>query len=85
MLNTMYPGNLGYGSKVLGSAFLEAQCDEFLAPYLIETCVEACPLSVPTEHTPKDTDKNETLVMIALELRSPEVHEFFLKEFSGRF
>lgn len=63
--------------------------NESLVPHLIETCVDACSLPCPAApknvHAFESRGASETLVLIALELRSPDVLECFLEQFTKYF
>lgn len=60
--------------------------NESLIPHLVETSVDACSISsVSTTNASQRSNLDETLVLIALEIRSPEVLDCFLEEFAKYF
>jgi len=72
------------------SLVVVADCiyNEFLIPHLIETCVDACSTtstSFNSVNQSRPSNGSETLVLIALELRSPDVLDYFLEQFTRHF
>ncbi|RPB26031.1 hypothetical protein L211DRAFT_822034 [Terfezia boudieri ATCC MYA-4762] len=62
--------------------------NESLIPHLIETCVDACSTtstSFNTVHSSLLNSESGTLVLVALELRSPDVLDCFLEQFTMYF
>jgi len=62
--------------------------NESLIPHLIETCVDACSAtSTPfnSVHPSRPRNESGTLVLVALELRSPDVLDCFLEQFTRYF
>ncbi|KAF8416151.1 hypothetical protein EV426DRAFT_434201 [Tirmania nivea] len=72
------------------SLVVVADCiyNESLIPPLIETCVDACSTtstSFNNVHPSRPSNESGTLVLIALELRSPDVLDYFLEQFTRYF
>ena len=72
------------------SLVVVADCiyNESLIPHLIETCVDACSTastSFNNMHLSQPSNENGTLVLIALELRSADVLDCFLEQFTRYF
>lgn len=59
--------------------------NESLIPHLIETCVDACSIASTSVHSSPPSNESGTLVLIALELRSPDVLDCFLEQFTRYF
>ncbi|KAI5795497.1 hypothetical protein DFH27DRAFT_125899 [Peziza echinospora] len=81
-----HPAFVGSNERISLVLAIDCIYNEALIPPLIDTCVAACLLhATPPEQQSGRAADEKTLVMVALELRSSDVLEFFLEAFTEKF